>query len=133
VASTTGRYTTSSRAWATANDSGTSATTLLPETADHELHRRAVGMRAADVSEEGRADAQFLAGFVDRFPALRFVVRRVVAEGDLVVTHGVLTLDAEDRGSAVADVMRFEDGRVVEHWDVVQALPDDPANANGMC
>jgi predicted SnoaL-like aldol condensation-catalyzing enzyme len=90
-------------------------------------------MRAADASEEGRADAQFLAGFVDRFPALRFVVRRVVAEGDLVVTHGVLTLDAEDRGSAVADVMRFEDGRVVEHWDVVQALPDDPANANGMC
>jgi predicted SnoaL-like aldol condensation-catalyzing enzyme len=38
----------------------------------------------------------------------------------------------DDRGSAVVDIFRVEDGKVAEHWDVVQPIPEDSANDNGM-
>ena len=37
-----------------------------------------------------------------------------------------------DRGSAVVNIFRVEDGKVVEHWDLVQQVPDRPANQNTM-
>jgi predicted SnoaL-like aldol condensation-catalyzing enzyme len=70
--------------------------------------------------------------FVGRFPGLGIDIRRMVAEGDLVVAHSLLKVSAEDRGSAVMDIFRLEDGRIVEHWDVVQAVPDHSANGNTM-
>ena len=38
----------------------------------------------------------------------------------------------DDRGVAVVDIFRIEDGRVVEHWDVIQPIPERAANDNGM-
>ena len=38
----------------------------------------------------------------------------------------------EDRGNAVVDIFRFEKGKVVEHWDVVQPIPEKSANNNTM-
>lgn len=70
--------------------------------------------------------------FIAQFPELGIDVRRMVAEGDLVVTHSLLKVSAEDRGSAAMDIFRLEDGRIVEHWDVVQAVPEHAANANTM-
>ena len=37
-----------------------------------------------------------------------------------------------DRGMAVADLWRIADGRIVEHWDVVQGVPEESANDNTM-
>ncbi|MDR6574796.1 putative SnoaL-like aldol condensation-catalyzing enzyme [Curtobacterium sp. 320] len=67
-----------------------------------------------------------------RFPGLHVDVKRTVAEGDLVVTHSAFHLAPGDRGMAVADVWRLEDGRIVEHWDVMQQVPEQAANANTM-
>jgi predicted SnoaL-like aldol condensation-catalyzing enzyme len=57
----------------------------------------------------------------------------VVAECDLVVTHSHVTTSPEDRGQAAADIFRRDErGRILEHWDVVQPVPETSANDNGM-
>jgi predicted SnoaL-like aldol condensation-catalyzing enzyme len=54
------------------------------------------------------------------------------AEGDMVVTHSRLDLEPGNPGRALADFFRLEDGKVVEHWDVIQDVPAESANDNGM-
>ncbi len=43
-----------------------------------------------------------------------------------------LSVDANDRGSAVVDIFRVDKGLIVEHWDVEQAVPAQPKNRNTM-
>lgn len=58
--------------------------------------------------------------------------KRVLADGDFVVVHGHAKANADDRGSAVMDIFRVEDGKVVEHWDVIQPIPETSMNDNTM-
>jgi len=74
----------------------------------------------------------FVRGFVKAFPSLRFDFKRLVAEGDLVVVHSQLVRKPGDRGMAVMDIFRLENGKIVEHWDVLQEVPESPANNNTM-
>ncbi len=67
-----------------------------------------------------------------QFPELHLDIKRVIAEGDFVVTHSNLHLAPGDRGMAVADIWRVVDGKIVEHWDVVQEVPEESANENSM-
>jgi len=57
---------------------------------------------------------------------------RVVAEGDLVVVHVHDRLNKEDRGSAVVDIFRVENDKIVEHWDVIQDIPEKDYSGNTM-
>jgi predicted SnoaL-like aldol condensation-catalyzing enzyme len=59
-------------------------------------------------------------------------IRRVMAEGDIVVTHSLVKFTADDPGSVAADFFRLEDGKVVEHWDVLQPWPKESANPHPM-
>ncbi len=61
---------------------------------------------------------------------VRFV--RTVAEGDLVVLHCHQTWPGLDDYAGI-DIFRFDaDGKVVEHWDVLQTVPAEMAHENGM-
>jgi predicted SnoaL-like aldol condensation-catalyzing enzyme len=75
-------------------------------------------------------------GFVNwyrgEFPQLKVDIKRTIAERDLVATHGLIRTSPEDRGTAVVDIFRLEDGKIVEHWDVLQPVPEESANDNGM-
>jgi predicted SnoaL-like aldol condensation-catalyzing enzyme len=85
--------------------------------------------QAADGPE---AFIAFVKSFAQQFPDLHIDIKRVIAEGDLVVTHSLLTAAPGDRGTAVADIFRVEDGKIVEHWDVLQPVPETAANDNTM-
>ncbi len=71
-----------------------------------------------------QAFVRFVRGLLAQHPAMSLRIERVVAEGDLVVTHGFLTLDPGDETVlALADIFRVQDDKLVEHWDVVQTVP----------
>ena len=59
-------------------------------------------------------------------------VKQVIAEGDLVAVHSHVRQNPEDRGGAVVHLFRFEDGRIVELWDLGQAVPEQSPNQYGM-
>lgn len=69
---------------------------------------------------------------MEQFPQLSFDIKRAVAEGDLVVTHSLLKTSPEDRGTALANFYRLEDGKIVEHWEVAQPVPESSANDSPM-
>lgn len=65
-------------------------------------------------------------------PELKLEIKRVLAEDDIVVTHSHLILKPGEPGQALADFFRVENGKVVEHWDVIQEIPATSANDNTM-
>jgi len=79
-----------------------------------------------------QAFIEFVNGFVAANPQLHIEIKRMVAEGDLVVTHVHITTSDTDRGMAAMDIFRLDDGKIVEHWDVVQPVPEKSANTNTM-
>jgi predicted SnoaL-like aldol condensation-catalyzing enzyme len=80
-----------------------------------------------------QAFIDFVTFFKTIYPDMNINIVRALAECDLVMTHGHLKLRPQDRGSAVADIFRLDEtGRIVEHWDVVQEVPETSANDNGM-
>ena len=82
---------------------------------------------------DGReAVVEFLEGLLDRFPMRTFTIHRVIASDDLVAVHYHSQATPDDLGFAVVDIFRVEDCRMVEHWDVVQRVPENSANDNTM-
>jgi predicted SnoaL-like aldol condensation-catalyzing enzyme len=74
----------------------------------------------------------FFIEFQKKHPKSHAEIKRVLAEGDLVTVHVHSTLEQEDRGRAVMDIFRLENGKIVEHWDVGQPIPEKSANDNTM-
>jgi len=67
-----------------------------------------------------------------KFPNSHSEIKRVIAEGDLVVLHVHSVREPGQRGRAIVDIFRLENGKIVEHWDVIQDIPEKPANDNTM-
>ncbi len=74
----------------------------------------------------------FVTGYVGQFPELSVDIKRVVGEGDMVALHALIKTSADDPGLVVADFFRLENGKIVEHWDVLQPFPQTSANDHPM-
>jgi predicted SnoaL-like aldol condensation-catalyzing enzyme len=70
--------------------------------------------------------------FFKTHPDAQAKVVRSATDGDLVYLHVHSTDSKTDRGTALVDIFRVKDGRIVEHWDVIQAIPEKAANNNSM-
>jgi len=81
--------------------------------------------------------APFIAAFsrvVEKRPATsKTVIKRVITSGDYVVLH-VHAFDTSRKGpgSAGVDTFRVENGKIMEHWDVWQKIPEKMPHDNGM-
>jgi predicted SnoaL-like aldol condensation-catalyzing enzyme len=84
---------------------------------------------AADGPEGLKGFIQFLR---EKFPNNRSEIKRVFAEGDYVILHVHAVREPGTRGRAIIDIFKLENGKVVEHWDVAQDVPEKAANSNGM-
>jgi predicted SnoaL-like aldol condensation-catalyzing enzyme len=70
---------------------------------------------------------------LERNPDKTIEIKRMAADGDLVWIHLHSKSSADDAlGNAVINIFRMQDGKFVEHWNVVQAVPEDSANDNTM-
>jgi predicted SnoaL-like aldol condensation-catalyzing enzyme len=74
----------------------------------------------------------FIAFLKDKFPSNHSEIKRIFADGDYVIVHVHAVREPGTRGNAIIDIFKLENGKVVEHWDVVQPIPEKPANNNGM-
>ncbi len=59
-------------------------------------------------------------------------IKRVVAKGDTVALYVHSRANSQDKGVAIVDVFRIKNGKIVEHWDVIQEIPNEAANDNTM-
>ena len=84
------------------------------------------------VPDGKKAFTDYFVPFFKQHPDAKSEIKRVVAEGDLVVLHVLGKKDKSDRGKAVVDIFRVENGKIVEHWDVIQEIPENAANQNTM-
>lgn len=85
--------------------------------------------RAADGKEGLKAFIGFLR---EKYPHAHSEITKVFTDGDFVILHVHSVREPGTPGSAVVDMFRLENGRIVEHWDVHEDIIDKPANNNGM-
>jgi predicted SnoaL-like aldol condensation-catalyzing enzyme len=84
---------------------------------------------APDGIEGFRAFVGFLK---EKFPDSHSEIKQSFADGDYVILHVHAVREKGTRGNAIIDIFKLENGKIVEHWDVTQAIPEKPANGNGM-
>ena len=75
---------------------------------------------------------KFIGFLRDKFPNSHSEIKRSFADGDYVILHVHAVREPGSRGNAIVDIFKLENGKVVEHWDVVQPVPENPANNNTM-
>ncbi len=102
----------------------------------HEAYSKFVGagFRHHNPFFEGSAEA-LMAGMEENArqnPNKVLEVKRAIAEDEFVAVHSHVRQEPDDLGAAVVHIFRFENGRIVELWDLGQPVPEKSPNQYGM-
>ncbi len=103
---------------------------------DFEAASRHIGPRYIQHNPAVADGPEGLAAFIEflrrEWPASTSEIKRVMADGDCVALHVHAIVTPGELEFAVVDIFRLEDGKIVEHWDVIQPIPETAKNSNGM-
>src|SRR6185436_4913879 len=84
---------------------------------------------AADGPEGFR---KFIGFLKEKFPNSKSEIKRALVDGEYVILHVHAVREPGTRGNAIIDIFKLENGKIVEHWDAVQPIPEKPLNNNTM-
>ena len=85
-----------------------------------------------DVEDEPEGFINYFERMQKEYPEKSIEFVRCIAEGNLVALHTLQTWPGNDQ-YVTMDFFRFdEDGKICEHWDAIQQIPKESANANTM-
>jgi predicted SnoaL-like aldol condensation-catalyzing enzyme len=84
------------------------------------------------VADGKEAILEALRKWMPQTPGLHYAFKHVWSDGDRVIVHSQVSTSPTDRGQAVIDIFRLEKGKIVEHWDVAEAIPEKSLNDNSM-
>jgi predicted SnoaL-like aldol condensation-catalyzing enzyme len=110
--------------------------TLVASGKVQEAYDRHVGGNFRHHNPYFRGDARSLraamAENAAKNPHKKLDVQFALEDGDRVAVFSRIRQSADDRGAAAVHIFRFDGGRIVELWDIGQAVPGDSVNENGM-
>jgi predicted SnoaL-like aldol condensation-catalyzing enzyme len=67
-----------------------------------------------------------------KFPNKKFTIKNVIGDGDVVTVHSHVILQPKELEFSTMHLFRFQNGKIVEMWDIGQQVPLDSPNKDGL-
>lgn len=79
-----------------------------------------------------QATVEFLTRLIAKSPQPKWEILRVIAEGEMVFLHARFTPAKDAPPISIGEIFRVHNGKIVEHWDIIQHAPEHSQNPNSI-